>query len=301
MKLSNISYLIKEGIRNTWVNRIMSVASIGVLVSCLVLTGAAVMASINVESVVRKAGDSNVTTVFMQDNASDAVVAKAGEKLKSINNITEVSFFDKDEAIQSYKDVLGDEVFAEMEGSGNPLPDAYKVTMKDLSKYDKTVKEIKAVEGVATVSAQSDVADRLTSLKKVVQWLSIGVITALVLISMFIISNTIRTTMYARRYEISIMKSVGATDLFVRIPFLIEGMLIGIVSGVLSFFALMITYDMVVEGIQYVVPFNAVDFQTLALPFFVIFVFAGMLVGVLGSIISIGKYLKKQGSIILGW
>ncbi|MCH5202558.1 MAG: ABC transporter permease [Oscillospiraceae bacterium] len=300
MKISSIGYLVKEGLRSIWANRMMSLASIGVLVSCLVLTGAAVMVSMNVESVVDKVGDSNVTTVYMEDNASDELVTQVGEKIKDLKNVTEVSFFAKEDAIKDYKDVLGDKVFAEMEND-NPLPDAYKVTVGDLAKYDETVKSISAIEGVATVSSQTDVADKLTSLNKMVQILSMGIVLALVIISLFIISNTIRMTMYARRFEISIMKSVGATNMFVRIPFLIEGMFIGVISGVISLFGLMLVYDVVVEAMQYVVPFKAIDFNTILLPFALAFIVAGMAVGMLGGLISIGKYLKKEGSIILGW
>ena len=300
MKISSIGYLVKEGLRSIWANRMMSLASIGVLVSCLVLTGAAVMVSMNVESVVDKVGDSNVTTVYMEDNASDELVTQVGEKIKDLKNVTEVSFFAKEDAIKDYKDVLGDKVFAEMEND-NPLPDAYKVTVGDLAKYDETVKSISAIEGVATVSSQTDVADKLTSLNKMVQILSMGIVLALVIISLFIISNTIRMTMYARRFEISIMKSVGATNMFVRIPFLIEGMFIGVISGVISLFGLMLVYDVVVEAMQYVVPFKAIDFNTILLPFALAFIVAGMTVGMLGGLISIGKYLKKEGSIILGW
>lgn len=300
MKISSIGYLVKEGLRSIWANRMMSLASVGVLVSCLVLTGAAVMVSMNVESVVDKVGDSNVTTVYMEDKASEELVTQVGEKIKSLKNVTEVFFFAKEEAIKDYKDVLGDKVFAEMEND-NPLPDAYKVTVGDLSKYDETVKSISAIEGVATVSSQTDVADKLTSLNKMVQLLSFGIVAALVIISLFIISNTIRMTMYSRRFEISIMKSVGATNMFVRIPFLIEGMLIGAISGIISLFGLMLVYDVVVDAMQYVVPFKAIAFDTILLPFALAFVIAGMAVGMLGGLISIGKYLKKEGSIILGW
>lgn len=301
MKLSNIGYLIKEGIRNIWSNRMMSLASVGVLLSCLVLTGAAVMVSLNVKTVVDKVGDSNVTTVYMEDNATDAEVSSAGEQMKNLSNVTEVTFFPKEDAILDYKDVLGDKVFAEMEGEGNPLPDAYKVTVKDLSKYDNTVKEIQTIKGVATVSSQTDVADKLTSLNKLIQMLSIAVVLALVIISLFIISNTIRMSMYARRYEISIMKSVGATDTFVRIPFLVEGIIIGALSGVISLFGLMLCYNVIIEALQYVVPFEAIQFSTVMWPLMGAFVVAGVFVGVLGGLISISKYLKKEGSIILGW
>ena len=291
MKLSNSGYLIKEGIRNIWSNRMMSLASIGVLLSCLVLTGAAVMASLNVKTIVDKVGDSNETTVYMEDKATDA----------EITNVTSVSFFPKEEAIKDYKDVLGDKVFAEMEGDGNPLPDAYKVTVKDLSKYESTVKQIQNIKGVATVSSQTDVADKLTSLNKIIQILSVAIVLALVIISLFIISNTIRMSMYARRYEISIMKSVGATDTFVRIPFLVEGIIIGALSGVISTFGLMLIYDLIIEALQYVVPFKAITFNSVMWPFLGAFIIAGVFVGILGGLISIGKYLKKEGSIILGW
>jgi cell division transport system permease protein len=297
----NFGYLIKEGIKNTWTNRMMSLASIGVLVSCLVLTGAAIMVSLNVRTIVDKVGDSNVTTVYMDIDATDETTTKAGDAIKSLKNITEVSFFPKEEAIKDYQDVVGDEVFAKMEGEDNPLPDAYKVTVKDLSRYEQTIKEIKKIDGVDTVSSQSDVADKLTSLNKLVQLLSVAVIIALIVISLFIISNTIRMTMYARRFEISIMKSVGATDLFVRIPFIMEGMIIGLLSGIVALFGLMLAYDLIVEAVQYVIPFTAISFNTVMWPIAIAFLVAGAAVGMLGGLISISKYLKKEGSMILGW
>lgn len=301
MKISSIGYLIKEGIKNTWTNRMMSLASIGVLVSCLVLTGAAVMVSMNVKSMVDKVGNKNVTTVYMELGTDDKQLEQAGKDIEQLDNITEVKLFTKEEAIKDFKDVLGDDVFAEMEGEGNPLPDAYKVTVTDLGKYDKTVKEIKNISGVDKISSQKDVADKLTSLNKLVQILSMAVVLALIVVSLFIISNTIRMTMYARRFEISIMKSVGATNLFVRIPFLMEGMIIGAISGVIALFGLMAGYDIIVQALQHVIPFPAISFDSLTLPFLGAFVVAGMFVGMLGGLISIGKYLKKEGSMILGW
>ena len=301
MRISSIGYLIKEGVKNVWSNRMMSLASVGVLVSCLVLTGAAIMVSLNVKTVVNKVGENNVTTVYMEDNATEEVTIQAGKQMENLKNITEVTFFPKEEAIKDYKDVLGDKVFAEMEGDGNPLPDAYKVTVNDLSKYDETVSEITKISGVATVSSQTDVADKLTSLNKLIQILSIAVVCALVIISLFIISNTIRMTMYARRFEISIMKSVGATNMFVRIPFLMEGIIIGAISGIISLFGLMLAYDLVIEAIQYVIPFTPIPFSNVMLPIGIAFVVAGIIVGMVGGLISIGKYLKKEGSIILGW
>ena len=147
MKLSNLGYLIKEGIRNIWSNRMMSLASIGVLLSCLVLTGAAVMASLNVKTIVDKVGDSNETTVYMEDKATDAEITNAGKQMEGLSNVTSVSFFPKEEAIKDYKDVLGDKVFAEMEGDGNPLPSFegeptwVKVDTNDIDAWAKEIWE----------------------------------------------------------------------------------------------------------------------------------------------------------------
>ncbi|MGN1051411.1 MAG: permease-like cell division protein FtsX, partial [Acutalibacteraceae bacterium] len=198
MKIRSFGYLIKEGIKNTWTNRIMSLASVGVLISCLVLTGAAALVTMNVSRAVEAVGESNVTTVYLDGDIGDLEAVFIGKDISKIKNITEVEFFSKEEAIKDYRDVLGDDVFAEMQGDNNPLPNAFKVTMADLSKYDKTVDKIKGIEGVDTVSSVSDVANKLTTLNKLISILSIAVIIALAIISLFIIANTIRMTMYSR-------------------------------------------------------------------------------------------------------
>ena len=208
--MSSFGYLIKEGFKNIFHNRLMSLASIGVLISCLVLTGSAVMLTINVSNIVDSVGDTNVTKVFLDDDLTKLEAVYKGKELKDLENVTDVQFIDKDESIQAYREQLGEEVFANMTGDDNPLPYSYSVTMDDLSKYDETVAKIKAVEGVASVSSHREVAAKLTSLSSFITTMSLWIILALAVISLFIISNTIRMTMFSHRFEISIMKSVGA-------------------------------------------------------------------------------------------
>lgn len=302
MNFSTFGYLIKEGFKNVWSNRMMSLASVGVLISCLILTGSALMLTINVSTIVESVGDSNVTTVYLEDDVSELEAVYIGKSLTKVDNITEATFYPKDEAILAYKDVLGEEVFVNMSGDDNPLPHAYHVVMADLSLYDQTVKEIEKVEGVNSVSSRSDVAEKLTSLNTLITTMSFWIILALAIISLFIISNTIRMTMFSHRFEISIMKSVGATNAFVRIPFVIEGIIIGITSAVISIGALTLLYDAVIKAVESILPLGGyVPFTDVVWYIVAAFVGAGVLVGALGSLLSIRKYLKKEGNEILGW
>lgn len=302
MNFSTFWYLIREGFKNVWSNRMMSLASACVLISCLVLTGSALMLTINVSTIVESVGDSNVTTVYLEDDITELEAVYIGKSLTKLDNITEATFYPKDEAILAYKDVLGEEVFMNMSGDDNPLPHAYHIVMADLSLYDQTVKEIEKVEGVNSVSSRSDVAEKLTSLNTLITTMSFWIILALAIISLFIISNTIRMTMFSHRFEISIMKSVGATNSFVRIPFVIEGVIIGLTSAVVSIGLLTVLYDRVLVAVESILPLNGyVPFADVVWYIVIAFVSAGVVVGALGSLLSIRKYLKKEGNEILGW
>lgn len=304
MKISGFGYLIKEGLRNVWNNRIMSLASIGVLISSLVLTGAALLLSMNVAEIVDSVGDSNVTTVYLKDDVSDLEAVYIGKDIQKISNIETCVFYSKDDAILDYKESLGEEVFENIigdNGEKNPLPHAFHITMTDLSQYNETVDQIMKIDQVQEVGNRAEAAKALTNLSNLISTLSFWIVLALGVISLFIISNTIRVTMYSRRFEISIMKSVGATNAFVSIPFVIEGMFIGLLSGLLSSVGLMLIYDVILQIIESIIPFTTIPFSVVALPITGAFILAGMVIGAIGAFISIRKYLKKEGNEILGW
>lgn len=300
MRLSGLGYLVKEGFRNVWTNRIMSIASICVLVSCLVLTGSAVLFSMNVQNLVDTVSDNNETVVYLKDDVSKIEAVYIGKEIEKVKNVTKADYYPKDEAFKDYKEKLSDEVFAYLKDD-NPLPDAYKVTMGDLSKYDGTVEKILAVKGVDSVRNRRDIAKRLTEVNNLVQTLSIAIMIALTIISLFIISNTIRATMYNRRFEISIMKSVGATDAFVRVPFVVEGMAIGLIASIISSVMIIFLYDGIINICSNVIPFTPIPITSVILYFALIFIGAGIVIGALSGFISIRKYLKLEGNEILGF
>ncbi|MEE0914861.1 MAG: permease-like cell division protein FtsX [Ruminococcus sp.] len=299
--MKGFGYLVKEGLKNVWSNRIMSIASICVLISCLVLTGAASLFSVNVSKVVDSVGDSNETKVYIEDGYSQLEAVYIGKDIEKISNVKSAEFYSKDEAIKQYREELGEELFAQMQEGDNPLPDAFIVVMDDLSLYDQTVAEIEKIEGVDSISNQGDIAERLTDISNLVNVISFWVIIALTVISIFIIANTIRATMYSRRFEISIMKSVGATNSFVRLPFLVEGMTIGLVSAIVSTLAMVFLYEGVMNAISSAIPFSYIPLQNVIFFVAIAFVVAGMAIGFFGSFISIRKYLKMEGNEILGW
>lgn len=300
--MSGFGYLVKEGFKNVWNNRIMSIASVCVLISCLVLTGAAVLLSINVEQVVDSVGQSNETTIYLDDGLSNLEAVYIGKDIEKVNNVTSAKFYSKEDAIKQYKKELGDELFANMQGDDNPLPDAYVVVMDDLSQYDTTVAQIQQIKGVNSISNRSETAKKLTKISTIVNQIGFCVVVALMIISLFIIANTIRATMYSRRFEISIMKSVGATNTFVRIPFLVEGMVLGFFAALLATGLISLLYTAVTNLIrETIVSFTPVALSSVIGYVAIIFVIAGIVIGALGSIISIRKYLKKEGNEILGW
>ena len=299
--MRSFGYLLKEGIKSLWKNRTMTIASIAVLLSCLLLTGAAELITLNVSSVVEDIGGENVTRVFLEQEVTDLEAVYIQDEIGKLSNVSETAFVSKDDAIKEYEDTLREDIFSQMQGEGNPLPNSVDVTLTDLSLYDETMAQITAIEGVDEVRDTREIASKLTSLSTLVSSMSLWIVLALSIISIFIISNTIRMTMYSRRFEISIMKSVGATDTFIRIPFVFEGMIIGLISGVIGSLLLTLVYDAVMKGVQNIIQFKFIPYDNLAIYVWVIFIVAGMLIGMLGSILSIGRYLRKEGNELLGW
>ncbi|WP_312695282.1 permease-like cell division protein FtsX [Caproiciproducens sp.] len=304
MRINGLGYLMKEGTKNIWNNRTMSFASIGVLISCLLLTGAAVLFSYNIDSAMKTIEGNNSVKIYMTQNLPTLSAIKVGEEIKKLDNIETCEFVPKDDAIQQYMNILGDKdgtMLQGMTGKENPLPDAFKVSFKDLAKYKETAAQIKKISGVASINDYSDIAQKLTNLDRMITMVGFWIILLLSLVSLFIISNTIRVTMFSRRVEISIMKSVGATNWFVRVPFIVEGMIIGIVSGALSSLILLLLYNKMMTSITSIMLFAPVDIRPLAWSITLAFILAGTLFGAVGGVISISKYLKKEGGEIVGW
>ena len=298
---TRLKYLTHEGYRTVWVTRLMSLASVTVLMACLIIMGAGIMIYFNINNVVDKVQSQNVVMVYVADDASEDETTQIGTSLKGISNVESCEFVPKEVAFQEQIQSMGGDA-ALFEGFDEiPLPDAYKVTVKDLSQFENTVSQIKQINKVDSVRENSDLASKLLSLRHAVSIVSVGLVVMLFLVALFIISNTIRITMFSRKLEISIMKAVGATNWFIRWPFMIEGMILGTISGIVSLGVLWGLYavaEKVFAQTLSLIGFSLVPFSAYWWQILLVFVAIGLFTGGFGSLVSMAKYLKEQGSVV---
>ncbi len=293
--LTNCIYLTKEGIRNLWCNRMMTFASIGVLVSCMLLSGGSMLISLNIANILKQVEKNNLVMVYLNDEVSELEAIKVGTAMESISNILEKELVTRDEALrQMMEKVENADALLEELLQDNPLPNSYRVTLADLSKYDQTVEELKALDYVQSVRGEGETSQRLVQIEQTITGVLLWIILLLMIVSLFIITNTIRVTMYNRRREISIMKSVGATDWFIRIPFIVEGAIIGVLSALVATLLLGYAYTNIDWG-NGMVLWDLVAFENYKMWFLSAFMVAGIVFGSIGSVISIGRYLKDEG------
>ena len=302
MKNRNIRYLTREGIKNIGINRLMSVASVAVLMSCLVIIGFAFLLFLNVDSMLKYVESQNVVMAFCDIDASDSTLAKTQSALESIENISSCVMVSKEEAFNDVKEAYGEhsEILNNLDPSF--LPVGFELTISDMSLFDETVSRISAVESVDSVQQNSSLAAKLEEIRQAISFISIGVIFVLFIVSMFIIANTVRITMFSRKLEISIMKAVGATNWFIRWPFLVEGIVLGLISSIVSFFVLALLYHLLAgpfTSIFAILGNSVVNFWEHALIIFMGFTSVSVVTGGLGSLISMRKYLKEQGSVVV--
>ncbi|HAX84051.1 MAG TPA: ABC transporter permease [Ruminococcaceae bacterium] len=297
-----LGYLTKEGFRNIRVNHLMSIASIAVLMSCLVMMGAAFMVIVNVNNVMTEIESQNVVMVYLKNEVQGDRITEMKNEITLMQNVKKCEYVDKETAFKQQLEELGTDA-TYFEGVDNPLPDLFKVSVSDMTKFDQTVSDLKQLNGVDSVRDNRDIAQTLVRIRRTIFYVSIGVIAVLLLISLFIIANTVRITMYSRRLEINIMKSVGATNWFIRWPFMVEGMVLGAISGVLSLAIVWGVYRALQSTVSSMLTmvsrgFTVVPFTDYVIYLLVAFLVIGIVSGGIGSLISIQKYLKERGGVV---
>ena len=298
----NLGYLTKEGVQNVWSNRLMSLASVAVLTSCLVLIGVAVMLFVNIDAMLENVEDQNVIMVYLNDGLSEEQINKVGQDIRMVPNVDVAEFVSKDEAYAEQLEAMGEDALL-LEGlEENPMPDSYRVTLSDLSDYDNALKMFATVENVLSVRGNSDLAGQVREVRSGVTYICLGIIVLLLAVSLFIIANTVRVTMYNRRLEINIMKAVGATNWFIRWPFIIEGIVIGIFSGFVSLGFVFALYKLAMNSFGTIFSLfgtTNISFLPYALPMLGSFILIGVTAGVFGSIVSMSRYLKEHGGSVV--
>ena len=292
MRFNMFRYLVKEGYRSLRKNLFMSAASILVLVSCLLITGCAYLALENVNHGFEWAYQQNIVVAYSVQGATQEQNTVIEDSLTAMDNVAEVIFESKEELLDRFSASFG-ELLDDLQ-QDNPLQDAFVIRLKDLSLFDATVAEIQALDGVDEVEYNADLSALLVKVRDVVLNIGGWVILLLLLVSLFIIANTIKLTVYTRRLEIHIMRSVGATAWFIRFPFMIEGALLGTTAGALAYGLVFGVYRVICRYFPATAMFQPISFSAVWFNLLVGFLAGGMLVGLLGSSFSIGRYLKEQ-------
>ena len=293
MKINNLWYLLKEGIRGIFLHGFMSFAAICVTVACLLIVGSFSALTYNLNLTIQDLNKTNEVMVYVDETLSDAEARSVGTKINWVENIANQEFISREQAL---KDFIADHPETDaFEGtSADTFRHRFSVTLKNNRLLDETKEDLMAVPGVVKVRASEELAAGFVMMQEVVELVSLVIIAALLIVSLVIISNTVKLAVYDRRNEISIMKMVGATNGFIRFPFLVQGFVLGIVGAGIAFGLEWLMYNALLAEIAVkdtVGFFSLVPFTDLLLPMVLVFVGSGTLVGVLGSWTSIAKFM----------
>jgi cell division transport system permease protein len=278
----------------------MAFASFCVLMISLLLVGLSVLFSINISSMIGGVEDKNEVIVYLQEDTTDMEISDLYGQLSRMDNIAEVTFYSKEESFEDLKKSMSDyEMLFDSMGDDNPLIDAYRIRVADIEQIDATLDEIGTLDHVEYVRAPIEWVNILTELRRIVTIVCSVIIGALIIISIVIIANTTKASVFSRRAEIQIMKYVGATNSFIRIPFFVEGMITGFLAGCGALAITWFGYDALVNlitGETNVIAIfgitSIVQFREVAVPVVAAYLGAGTLCGALGTVLSIRKHLN---------
>lgn len=299
MRTSNVTYLVKKGISSVWKNFLMSFASFSILMVSLLLVSCAMLLMMNVSKIMSNIEDTNEITIYLEENVTDKQVEHIKSVLEKNNDLTDVQYYSKEQALEDFRNDMAE--YSELLDylDENPMPESFLVRVKDLSKIRSVVNTINQIDGVEQTKAPYDFASVLIHIRNTFSIIGGAVLIALIVVSIVIVSNTIRTSVFARRNEINIMRYVGATSGFIKTPFFVEGMFIGIIAGAAAWGLTWLVYDSVFSlfsadltlwqmfGFYGLTPFEDIMWLVLAVN-----CAAGALLGAVGTVISTGKHIK---------
>ncbi len=302
MNYNILSYLISEGLKNVFKNTKSTIAALIIMFATMITVGLGLAGAKNVTSIIKQLEDDVPLTIFVKDGLTTSELNKIEDYIKSIDSVNNVTFTSKAEALQKAKEKLSDsaELLDTYTETNHPFKASYSITLTELSKSNYTADLLKnsdvLKDNIADIQSSDIVINGLNRLDKGIKIIFIGMGILLIAVSIVIISNTIKLTVHARRREISIMKYVGATNNFIRAPFIVEGIVIGIIAIAISLLALGGLYQLIYNSCNSMMMttfhFSLLQFNDIFKTVVLIYTLLGIGIGVFGSIISMKKYLK---------
>lgn len=297
MKIKTIKYFIRQSFRSLWRNRAMSIAAIGSVFAALLVIGLFLTVVLNVDYLATKLESQVEVKVYINDGLSSEVIDAMNKDIKELTGVKDCYFLSKDKALEEFNEQLGENsnLLDGLEGD-NPLADSFVVTLDEPRMASNITAAISAMSNVENVVYGKEELEKLLNITHLLRISSLFIVAILVLISIFIISNTIKITVFARRKEVGIMKFVGATDSFVRGPFFVEGVLVGIIGSIISIVIISIGYYFSVQYVEQqtigLISISLLPMSSIIYNLSTALLVIGIVIGALGSMISIRKFLK---------
>ena len=295
MRLMNkLGYLIKEGFKSIFTHGFMSFASVTIIIACLTIMGSFSLLAVNINDVIKKLESENEMLAFIDETVPDEEALALASKLEAVANVSSVNFVSREEAMESFKDEYeNSSIFDEIEST--VFRHRYVVFLDDIGLMEDTKTQLEMIDGIADVSAQLEISKGFVTVRNIVSAVSLILIVILFVVSIFIMSNTIKLTTFGRREEIAIMKMVGATNSFIRTPFIIEGLVLGTLGAAFAFLIQWGLYTLISDKIMASIAgvyMNVIPFTSLMYPVGLVFLAVGVVVGMFGGSIAIRNYLK---------
>lgn len=289
----NTGYFLREGMSNIRLHRVMTGAAIMMLAACFLVICIFTLLVMDINKTIDDIGMQNEIVIYLQDYVDDASAEDFGYTLMDMDNIASVTYVSRDEGLKEFSENLGSEDIYNAYAEDNPIRNGYRIFVEDLEKLESTTDALRAMPQIARVRASMETVAAFLKFRNVALFVGAALIVILALIAAVIVSNTIRLTTFARREEIGIMKMVGATNRFIRSSFLVEGVIIGVISAVVSFALVFLLYDLVlVPELSQFALFSLVDFGAIWHVFLGLLVAAGVGYGLIVSFFTIKKYLR---------
>ena len=299
MKYNILGYLIGEGFSNVFKNKKSTMASLVIMCATMIIIGVFLILEQNINHFVKEVEAAQGMQVFIKNGTTQEQIQEIGEKIREIDGVSTAEFKSKEDALNTMKEGFGDkqDLLDGFEGENNIFPDSYIVTLTDLTKNGQVQDEIWKLENIKKITNKDETVSTLISLANGIKIVTGVILILLIIISTFIIANTIKLTVHARRKEISIMKYVGATNSFIRWPFMVEGMIIGIISSTISIAIVGVGYhfaaqQLVNSQMMKLINMSLVSFSDMLSSIILVYMLLGIGIGAIGSVISMRKYLK---------
>jgi len=289
----SLFFLIKTAFKNIFKNWLLTIASVSILSVCLLVLGSVMLIVGNINIFIDEIGDESQIVLFIEEDLSVDDITRINEQLNSISNIGNINYKSNAMILEEYKESLGEDaqLFEDLEA--DTFRNSFVFNIKDLEKFDQTIFEVKKIDGIAKIKDRKEIVDRIVDIKGVLMFLSFWIVALFIIISMVIITNSVKISVYAKKQEIWLMKYVGATDAFIEAPYFLEGIIIGLTAGFIAIISQLYVYSNVLSPILSDLGFiNPLNINSVMSLIVIGFLAAGAIIGTIGSAYPVKKYLN---------